>query len=161
EARVNLTIAQALITKTHTHDRKYDKLTVVLDTGASNHMFNDKCFFSKLRTASNMPISTGCNKSTLSATATGTVKLLDKNGTMWTLKGCLYVPDLTANLVALSQFAEEIKIKRLGTNSEVYLNKETRPEFVCDAVGGILETKIAMPKEERCLNTMKLNWHDR
>ncbi|MBW0500269.1 hypothetical protein O181_039984 [Austropuccinia psidii MF-1] len=70
EARVNLTIARALITKTHTHDRKYDKLTVVLDTGASNHMFNDKRFFANLRTVTNMPISTGCDKSTLSSTAT-------------------------------------------------------------------------------------------
>ncbi|MBW0513986.1 hypothetical protein O181_053701 [Austropuccinia psidii MF-1] len=108
EVRVDLTIAQELITKTHTHDIKYDKLTVVLDTGASNHMFNEKHFFT------NMPISTGCDKFTLSATETGTVKLLDKDGAMWTLKGFL-----------------------------------------------ILETKIAIPKEERCLNKVKLNWHDR
>ncbi|MBW0492429.1 hypothetical protein O181_032144 [Austropuccinia psidii MF-1] len=161
EARVNLRIAWALIRKTHTHDRQYDELTVVLEKGASNHMFNDKRFFANLKTVTNMPISTGCDKSMLSTTGTGTVKLLDKNGAIWTLKGCLYIPNLSENLVALLQFAEEIKIKRLGRNSEVYLNKETRPAFVCNVASGILEAKITMPREEKCLNTVKLNWHDR
>ncbi|MBW0491764.1 hypothetical protein O181_031479 [Austropuccinia psidii MF-1] len=107
-------------------------------------MFNDKGFFANLKNVTNMPISTRCNQSMLSATATGTVKFLDKNGAMWTLKGCLYVPDLKANIVALSQYAEEIKLKRLGTIYEVYLNNETRPEFDCNVSSGILEAKIAM-----------------
>ncbi|MBW0465871.1 hypothetical protein O181_005586 [Austropuccinia psidii MF-1] len=130
EARVNLTISRALMKRLHTCCRKYNELTVVLDTGASNHMFNDRRFFSNLKYVTNMPISTCCNKSMLSATATGAAKVLDRNRAIWTLKDCLYVPGLTANLIALSQLAEEIKIKRLGKNSEVYLNKEEKPAFV-------------------------------
>ncbi|MBW0479605.1 hypothetical protein O181_019320 [Austropuccinia psidii MF-1] len=150
------------MTRVHTCFRKDNELTVVLDTGTSNHMFNERCFFANLKyVTKNMPISTGCDKSMLSETETGTAKVLDRNGAMWTLKDCLYIPGLTANLIALSQLAEEIKIKRLGKNSEVYLNKETKPEFVCNVTSGILETIIAMSRDVKCLNTVNLNWHDR
>ncbi|MBW0511148.1 hypothetical protein O181_050863 [Austropuccinia psidii MF-1] len=157
EARVNLTISWALMTRVHTWCRKDNELTVVLDTGVANHMFNDRCFFANLKYVTNMPIPTGCDKSTLFATE----KVLNKNGAMWTLNDCLYVPALTRNLILLSQLAEEIKLKRIGKTSEVYLNKETEPAFVCNVTSGILETRIAMSREEKCLNTLKLNWHDR
>ncbi|MBW0546121.1 hypothetical protein O181_085836 [Austropuccinia psidii MF-1] len=162
EARVNLTIARALMTRVHTCCRKDNELTVVLDTGASNHMFNDRHFFANLKyVTKNMLISTGWDKSMLSATATGTAEVLDRNRAMWTLKDCLYLPGLTENLIALLQLAEEIKIKRLGKNSEVYLNKEAKPASVCNVTSGILETRIAMSRDEDCLSTVNLNWNDR
>ncbi|MBW0543082.1 hypothetical protein O181_082797 [Austropuccinia psidii MF-1] len=161
DARINLTIARALMTRVHTRAKRDHELTVVLDTGASDHMFNDKRFFSNLTYVTNMPISTGWDKSTLSATARGTAEILDRNGTIWSLVNCLYVPGLTTNLISLSQLAEEIKIKKCGINSEVYLNKETKPAFVCNVGSGILEAKIAMAREAKCLNTVNLNWHAR
>ncbi|MBW0505199.1 hypothetical protein O181_044914 [Austropuccinia psidii MF-1] len=161
EARVNLTIAWALMKRVYTCFRKYNELTVVLDTGVSNHTFNDRHFCANLQYVTNMPISTGCDKCTLSATETGTAKVLDRNGEMWTLNDCLYVPGLTENLIALLQLAEEITIKRLGKKSEVYLNKEAKPEFVCNVTSGILEARIAMSREAKRLNTVNLNWHDR
>ncbi|MBW0481298.1 hypothetical protein O181_021013 [Austropuccinia psidii MF-1] len=161
EARVNLTIAWALMKRVHTCFIKDNELTVVLDKGVSNHTFNDRHFCANLKYVTNMPISTGCDKSTLSATETGTAKVLDRNGAMWTLNDFLYVPGLTENLIALLQLAEEIKIKSLGKKSEVYLNKEAKPEFVCNVTSGILGARIVMSREEKCLNTVNLNWHDR
>ncbi|MBW0484980.1 hypothetical protein O181_024695 [Austropuccinia psidii MF-1] len=161
EPRVNLTISHALMTYSHMHCKKGDKLIVVLDTGASNHMFNDKHFFDDLKYGTNMPISTGCNKSTLSETGTGTESVIDRNGTMWTLKECLYVPELTTNLVVLSQLAEEVKIKGLVMHYEVYLNKKMSLAFFCNVTSGILETRVAIQREVKCLNTSNLLWHDR
>ncbi|MBW0561246.1 hypothetical protein O181_100961 [Austropuccinia psidii MF-1] len=149
------------MTRVHTHCRKDSELSVVLATGVLNHLFNDRCFFANLKYVTNIPIPTGYRQYTLSATATGTAKVLDLNGAMWKLKDFLYVPGLTANIIVMSQFAEEIKIKRLVKNSEIYLNKEANPAFVCNVTSGILEARIAMSRESKCLNTVNINWHDR
>ncbi|MBW0479113.1 hypothetical protein O181_018828 [Austropuccinia psidii MF-1] len=91
EARVNLTIAQALMTTLNTRKNSTQTLIIVLDTGAINHMFNDRHFFLELKRGNNVPISSFCDNSTLSAAGTGTAKLMDRNGTIWSLKYCLYI----------------------------------------------------------------------
>ncbi|MBW0516878.1 hypothetical protein O181_056593 [Austropuccinia psidii MF-1] len=88
DKKTNYTFAQALLTIERTLIQG-DVLNVVLDTGASDRMFNDKSFFLSLNKMKDSTISTGCDSSSLTAIGKGTVKLIDQNGVCWTLKNSL------------------------------------------------------------------------
>ncbi|MBW0530708.1 hypothetical protein O181_070423 [Austropuccinia psidii MF-1] len=79
DTKTNYTFAQALLT-TDKDSIQGDVLNVVLDTGASDHMFNDKIFFSSLNKPKNSTISMGCDSSSLTEIGKGTEKLIDQNG---------------------------------------------------------------------------------
>lgn len=76
----------------------------LLDTGASHHMFNNESLF---ETSSVTPI-TDMNQRlqlagggvSLAVKATGTVHLKAGDGSVFALKNCLLVPELTKNLIA-------------------------------------------------------------
>ncbi|MBW0537778.1 hypothetical protein O181_077493, partial [Austropuccinia psidii MF-1] len=159
EARSNFTVARALLTL---KENKLTTTSLVLDTGASNHMFNDKRFFSSIKSCSTK-ISTGCNSSSLKAEAIGTVKITDRKGKTWILRNSLYVPALTTNLLSLTNLAaSETRIKKEKGHHEVYLDQESKPAFICSITNSVLETKIRLPTNQ-CYHT-KLNdqpWHDR
>ncbi|MBW0472263.1 hypothetical protein O181_011978 [Austropuccinia psidii MF-1] len=155
EPKSNLMIARALMTTTkHTNT-----CTIVLDTGASNHLFNDIRFFTDLRHGVNMAISMGCDKSTLKASGEGTARLMDKNGKTWSLKNCLYIPDLTTNLVALSQLEKQITIKNEENSSKIFLNNANMPAFTCTTSSGILDTWVMLPRI-KSLYTTNEDWHN-
>ncbi|MBW0538164.1 hypothetical protein O181_077879 [Austropuccinia psidii MF-1] len=158
EPKSNLTIAHALMTTTGRENNATCK--IVLDNGASNHMFNDMRFFTDLQNGVNMAISTGCGKSSLKAAGEGTAKLMEKNGKIWSLENCLYVPDLKTNLVALSQLAKQIPIQNEDNNYKVFLNNANTPAFTCATNSGIIETCVMLPRS-RSLYTTDKNWHDR
>ncbi|MBW0515471.1 hypothetical protein O181_055186 [Austropuccinia psidii MF-1] len=96
DTKTNYTFAQALLTIEKTSIQG-DVLNVLLDTGASDHMFNDKSFFLSLNKMKNSTISTGCDSSSLTAIGKGTAKLIDQNGVCWTLKNLSYAPKLNTN----------------------------------------------------------------
>ncbi|MBW0495210.1 hypothetical protein O181_034925 [Austropuccinia psidii MF-1] len=121
---------------------KSQTCAIVLDTGASNHMFNDIRFFTDIKRKINMAISTGCDKSMLSAAGEGTV------------------PKLTTNLVALSRLAREITIKNQGSMYEIFLNSYKKPAFLCATNSGILETRVTLPNPIILYTTNEF-WHDR
>ena len=79
DAKTNYTFAQALFT-IDKNAIQGDVLNVVLDTGASDHMFNDKSFFLSLNKINSSTISTGCDSSSFTAIGKGTAKLIDRNG---------------------------------------------------------------------------------
>ncbi|MBW0523615.1 hypothetical protein O181_063330 [Austropuccinia psidii MF-1] len=110
DTKTNYTFAQALLT-IDKNAIQGDVLNIVLDTGASDHMFNKKIFFLSLNKINNSTISKGCDSSSLTEIGKVTAKLIDQNGVCWTLKNLLYVPKLNTNLVALSQLASQITIK--------------------------------------------------
>ncbi|MBW0590350.1 hypothetical protein O181_130065 [Austropuccinia psidii MF-1] len=102
EAQSNFTLAQALLTQ---KGNKPTTTSLVLDTGALNHMFNNKLFFSSI-----LP---GCNNSSLKAEAIGTAKIIDRQGKTWDLHNSLYIPALTTNLLSLTHPASsETTIKK-------------------------------------------------
>ncbi|MBW0487248.1 hypothetical protein O181_026963, partial [Austropuccinia psidii MF-1] len=158
DAKTNYTFARALLTIDKTL-RTGDVLNVVLDTGASDHMFNDRSFFSSLDKIKNSTISTGCDSSSLTAIGKGTAKLIDRNGVCWTLKNSLYVPKLNTNLVALSQLASQVIIKSTGENVNVFLDEATTPSFQCPSKTKVLETKVKLGI--KCLSTRNRLWHQR
>lgn len=74
------------------------------DTGASHHMFNDLSFFDAstikpLEDSNKRPRLAGGDAS-LAVHSTGSVKLRAGDGTIFTLADCLYVPELSRNLIA-------------------------------------------------------------
>ncbi|MBW0564733.1 hypothetical protein O181_104448 [Austropuccinia psidii MF-1] len=157
DTKTNYTFAQALITIDRTL-RQVDVLNVVLDTGASDHMFN-KSFFLSLNKRKDSTISTGCDFSSLMAIGKGTAKPIDRNRVCWTLKNLLYAPKLNTNLVALSQLALQITIKSTGENVNVFLNNAGTPSFLCPTKRKVLETKVKLGI--KCLSTRNRLWYQR
>ncbi|MBW0533773.1 hypothetical protein O181_073488 [Austropuccinia psidii MF-1] len=76
EQKANFTIARALLT--HEPRETNTSITIVLDTGASNHMFNNKSFFKNLDTNHCTKVATGCDKSTLISQGKGLAKIVDR-----------------------------------------------------------------------------------
>ncbi|MBW0509711.1 hypothetical protein O181_049426 [Austropuccinia psidii MF-1] len=70
---------------------------LIIDCGATHHMFNSKSLFSTLNTIPPLKISTGDSSSSLVAEEMGTVNLTCEEATL-SLKNCLYVPKLNCNL---------------------------------------------------------------
>ncbi|MBW0512110.1 hypothetical protein O181_051825 [Austropuccinia psidii MF-1] len=78
EQKTNFTMARALFT--HDSRQTNQTLTILLDTSASNHMFNNKCFFENLHQDHRTNMATGCNKSALTSQGRGLAKIYDLIG---------------------------------------------------------------------------------
>ncbi|MBW0540999.1 hypothetical protein O181_080714, partial [Austropuccinia psidii MF-1] len=156
DTKTNYTFAQALLT-IDKDTIQGDVLNVVLDTGASDHMFNDRSFFLSLNKINNSTISMRCNSSSLTAIGKGTARLIDRNRICWTLKNVLYVPKLNTNLVALSQLASPITLKSTNENVEVFLDNAPTPSFLCPTKSKVLETKMKLYGQ--CLSARNQLWH--
>ncbi|KNZ46945.1 hypothetical protein VP01_680g6 [Puccinia sorghi] len=75
------------------------KSRIILDSGASAHIFNDKRYFSNLELKDCDTIKTGKANATMPIKGIGEVKLKWKNRHI-TLRDCLYVPDIVINLIS-------------------------------------------------------------
>ncbi|KNZ54706.1 hypothetical protein VP01_2878g3 [Puccinia sorghi] len=75
------------------------KSRIILDSGASAHIFNDEQYFSKLDLKDSDIIKTGKESATLPIKGTGEVVLKWKNHCI-TLRNCLFVPDIVINLIS-------------------------------------------------------------
>ncbi|MBW0536234.1 hypothetical protein O181_075949 [Austropuccinia psidii MF-1] len=86
--------------------------TLIVDCGATNHMFNSiKPFVSSLKTIS-LTVTTGDAKSNLFAKGIGTIEIICNNKKL-RLDDCLYVPKLKCNLLSmLKLFKKRISITR-------------------------------------------------
>ncbi|MBW0558500.1 hypothetical protein O181_098215 [Austropuccinia psidii MF-1] len=103
-------------------------ITLVLDTGASNHMFNNKHFFDNLHQDVQTSVATGCDKSKLVSKGQGLARL----GNLRLLPNSIYVPAQTTNLLALSEIAKnEMQIKRTASKFKIYLDNYTYHSFIC------------------------------
>ncbi|MBW0575703.1 hypothetical protein O181_115418, partial [Austropuccinia psidii MF-1] len=89
---------------------------LIIDCGATHHMFNSKALFSSLNSLTPLRISTGDSSSTLLAEGMGTVDLSCEGSTL-SLKNCLYVPKLNCNLVSLLElFHDKVTIIKKGNS---------------------------------------------
>lgn len=74
------------------------------DTGATHHLFNDIRLFDKKKlkpvSNSNMRLKLAGGGVSLAVHSEGTVKLKAGDGSVFELNGCLYVPDLSKNLIS-------------------------------------------------------------
>ncbi|MBW0545952.1 hypothetical protein O181_085667, partial [Austropuccinia psidii MF-1] len=112
DATAHLTVAQALVTTSVPSQPKVNQL--ILDCGATHHMFNYLEPFLNTPRSTSIHVGTGDTNSKLSAVGIGTVKILNHNNTL-TLKECLYVPNLKCNLISLLElFKEQLTLNRKG-----------------------------------------------
>ncbi|MBW0478834.1 hypothetical protein O181_018549, partial [Austropuccinia psidii MF-1] len=110
EALAHLATATALITNANILQE------LVIDCGATHHMFYSRSIFSSVSEVSRFSVSTGDSASNLYAEGIRTVNIL-VNNRLLTLTNCLFVPKLNCNLVSLLQlFKHKITITRANKN---------------------------------------------
>ncbi|MBW0576851.1 hypothetical protein O181_116566 [Austropuccinia psidii MF-1] len=98
--------------------------SLVIDCGATHHMFNNRSLFSNFTESSDKSISTSNPSSSLICKGQGTVKIIINNSPL-TLLNCLYVPKLTKNLVILLDLCKApITITRNGSTFELLHDKQ-------------------------------------
>ncbi|KNZ46358.1 uncharacterized protein VP01_7330g1, partial [Puccinia sorghi] len=79
---------------------------LILDSGASAHIFNDAWFFENLEMGSFKEIKTGKQGATLTIRGRGTVRLT-WGKTRISLENCLFVPDIVINLISASDLTSK------------------------------------------------------
>ncbi|KAH9443964.1 hypothetical protein Pst134EB_033136 [Puccinia striiformis f. sp. tritici] len=87
-------------------DTDNPRFKIILDSGASAHIFNDAKFFDKLELGDRDVIRTGKKDATLPIKGIGRVILQWGNSTV-SLDECLYVPDIVINLVSSGSVIEK------------------------------------------------------
>ncbi|KNZ54487.1 hypothetical protein VP01_2933g1 [Puccinia sorghi] len=77
---------------------------IILDSGASTHIFNDEKYFTDLELGEFDSIKTGKKDATLPIKGRGTVRLTWGNRTLQ-LENCLFVPDIVINLISAGELS--------------------------------------------------------
>ncbi|MBW0466267.1 hypothetical protein O181_005982 [Austropuccinia psidii MF-1] len=95
QALAHLSTAQALITR---NKLEINSQELIIDCGATHHMFNSPRYFTSFTQTPEIKISTGDSSSTLVSVGTGTVVILCDNQVL-TLENSLLVPRLNCDLV--------------------------------------------------------------
>ncbi|MBW0506732.1 hypothetical protein O181_046447 [Austropuccinia psidii MF-1] len=98
EAETHQTRMSALLTRRLKTSRKTN--SIVVDCGATHHMLNNKELFSDFVDTKSFNITTSNSTSNIIATGQGRENITANNTTL-TLHNCVYVPDLSQNLVSL------------------------------------------------------------
>ncbi|MBW0577084.1 hypothetical protein O181_116799 [Austropuccinia psidii MF-1] len=130
---------------------------LIIDCGATHHMFNSKSLFSTLNKIPPLKISTGDSSSSLVAEGMGTVNLTCEEATL-SLKNCLYVLKLNCNLVSLLElFQEKIIITR--KDNSFSLDSSNIPLLKGKILNNLLIVDYSNPKS--LLTTMGGSlWHN-
>ncbi|MBW0535982.1 hypothetical protein O181_075697, partial [Austropuccinia psidii MF-1] len=117
-----VSVAQAYITG---NNPSSSDLFLIIDCGATHHMFNTREMFVDFKETPNVQVSTGDSSSSLWSNGIGTVNILC-NGKCLSLKNCLYVPNLNQNLISLLELCQEnISIKRSNNSFSLETNGTT------------------------------------
>ncbi|MBW0539129.1 hypothetical protein O181_078844 [Austropuccinia psidii MF-1] len=150
----NSYLAKALITSLT--NAPEDQL--ILDCGATHHMFNSTKFFLSLSNSTSIPVTTGDTKSSLKAIGVGKVLLLC-NSQPLKLADCLYIPALNCNLISLlALFKEKLTINRSDNNFLVEWNNSTL--LSGKILNQLMHINYTLPKAH--LTTYDKNlWHKR
>ncbi|MBW0537005.1 hypothetical protein O181_076720 [Austropuccinia psidii MF-1] len=119
----HLSIAQALVTiggpSAPTHEQ------VVVDCGATHHMFNSPKLFYKQFKKINSEVAIGDSNSQLLAQGIGTVQL-GCEGQVLNLRNCLYVPKLKCNLISMLElFKDSLTIQQIDNPFSLISNNKT------------------------------------
>ncbi|MBW0550199.1 hypothetical protein O181_089914 [Austropuccinia psidii MF-1] len=98
---------------------------LVVDCGATHHMFNNKSLFLNLVETPKFKIATSDPTSNLFSVGWGTVNIVVDKKTL-TLNSCLYVPHLSKNLISLLEmFDETITISKENKNFTITSNNQS------------------------------------
>ncbi|MBW0530767.1 hypothetical protein O181_070482 [Austropuccinia psidii MF-1] len=103
EAKTHQTGASALLTSKALNTNEENSL--VVDCGATHHMFNNEKLFANFIEMKELKIATSNPTSSLISAGKGTVTIITNNNKL-ILQNCLYVPNLSKNLISLLQMFE-------------------------------------------------------
>ncbi|MBW0510760.1 hypothetical protein O181_050475 [Austropuccinia psidii MF-1] len=151
----HLSTAQALVRQVDSNIQSHQ---LVVDCGATHHMFNSKAFFLSMSETMDITVSTGDSNSTLKAFGFGTVQLLCDNKTL-TLKNCLHFPHLNCNLISLMDlFKDWLIVNQKGS----FFNLEARAKTL---LKGHISNKVmyvdySLPRGLLSIDSTTL-WHNR
>ncbi|KNZ54495.1 hypothetical protein VP01_2932g7 [Puccinia sorghi] len=115
------------------------KSRIILDSGASAHIFNDEKFFESLELGNFDVIKTGKQGATMPIKGKGKVRLTWGTRSI-TLENCLFVPDIVINLVSAGELdargcsicSEDSKFKVSKDNKIAFRGKITNGLFSID-----------------------------
>ncbi|MBW0498455.1 hypothetical protein O181_038170 [Austropuccinia psidii MF-1] len=97
---------------------------LLIDCGATHHMFSDKSIFTELIFTPEEKIATSDPRRNLTCKGKGTVKI-EVNKKLLTLHNCLYVPNITKNLVSLLELCTKlITIEKTGATFQLLNNNQ-------------------------------------
>ncbi|MBW0488787.1 hypothetical protein O181_028502 [Austropuccinia psidii MF-1] len=154
----HLLVATALITSSLSQKENLNDL--VVDCGATHHMFNNKDFFHSLSFLVKINIATGDVNSTLIACGIGTVNL-NCNNRIIKLEYCHFVPKLNCNLISMLElFKKQLTIHCQGNKFILESNKE----IILDGniIDGLMYINYNLPKSLLTTNNKESDvWHNR
>src|SRR5277367_1195143 len=137
----------------------YVNATTIIDSGATQHMFNDCNVFETL-TQKDATI-TCANSQSISATHVGTVKLNDSK----TLTNVLLVPELQHNLISVSAIAKEGNDVTFTHNGSVLINDATKdnPFKIGHIQGNLYHSETNLVSNKACIANCDdfTLWHHR
>ncbi|MBW0474740.1 hypothetical protein O181_014455 [Austropuccinia psidii MF-1] len=129
---------------------------LIIDCGATHHMFNKKNLFLSLTEIPPMKVSTGDSSSTLAATGLGTVKLICHKKPL-ILENCLFVPELNCSLFSLLQLFDE-KLVINWCRHHFTLESKGLTIVRGSIINNLMKVKYSTPKA--FLSQVTLNhWH--
>lgn len=131
-----------------------DKIKFILDSGASQHMVNDKCYFQKLENIHEINISVAKKNEKVSANQQGdiTIKTLYKGDTSSKkIENVLFVPTLTCNLLSVRNLT--IKGYRIEFNGDyAYVSLRGKMKFIGQLKGNQYEVIFHLHDENQSMN---------
>ncbi|MBW0534203.1 hypothetical protein O181_073918 [Austropuccinia psidii MF-1] len=154
DSSAHLSIVKSLITMVDS----LPKDQILLDCGATHHMFNSRKFFTSLTNSAPIDVSTGDSISSLTAVGVGTANLIYKTKVL-TLSDCLYVPNIKCNLISLlALFKNKLIINQCGNK----FNLETNGKVIANGriVKRLMYVDYNLPTAHLTTSQHSL-WHNR
>ncbi|MBW0474658.1 hypothetical protein O181_014373 [Austropuccinia psidii MF-1] len=148
--------AKALITSSS--NTQSGPSQVILDCGATHHIFDSKTFFISLRNSSPFSVTTGDSKNSLRAYGISTIELYCKDQPL-ILTDCLFVAKLSCNLVSLlTLFEKRVIINRV----EERFNLESKDRILLEGkvINKLMHIDHTLPIYLLTINHQSL-WHKR
>ncbi|MBW0539862.1 hypothetical protein O181_079577, partial [Austropuccinia psidii MF-1] len=152
----HFTMAQALTT--YPRQQQPSSRQLIIDCGATHHMFNDSQLFSSDLRPASIKVATGDVNSNLTALGIGTVKIISNNKIL-TFKNFLYVPPLKCNLISLLElFKEELTVNQKDNTFKLVSQGK---EILRGKIINKLMTSTYSVPTSLLTSSDKTPWHDR
>ncbi|MBW0536910.1 hypothetical protein O181_076625 [Austropuccinia psidii MF-1] len=141
-ASAHIATAHALVTSTISPQSHPNQ--VVIDCGATHHMFHSREVFTSLSKTTSIHILTGDPTSQLSAEGIGSVLIIVNNKPL-NLSECLYVPKLKCNLISLLQLCgNQITITRNSDSFDLTTSEKT--SLHGKIINNLMKVEFIQPK---------------
>ncbi|MBW0535864.1 hypothetical protein O181_075579 [Austropuccinia psidii MF-1] len=155
-AAAHLVTARALITSTVSQSNSYNQ--IVIDCGATHHMFYSKDVFCSFSEVAKFSIATGDSSSKLLAEGIGSVTVMVGPQRL-TLTDCLYVPKLNCNLVSLMQLFRN-KLTIIKSSNTFSLRTDNVVLFEGEITNNLMKINFSQPTS-LLTTTVDDLWHKR